>query len=413
MTIIICPTELCNFKCSYCFQEEDQHTQGLGIKYDYDAIANSLNNIWNGPHHGSDVCLHGGECTMIGHDEFEKLCKLIYNLPWREGKVKGSVSIVTNGSLIDDRYVEIFKKYNVHVGISVDGPGDLNIQRGPDPSDSQETEIYNYKLKHVLMKLAEEGVPTNIMCILHKDNAGTPEKLRKLGKWMLWLKKLGIKGGRVNPVSSDNRPELELTNRELFRVWYNVYKWNKKYGLSWNPLIEMEKNLTGENRQPRPCIFHKCDPFNTHTLSIHGNGSIGCCDRTFYRGLYTRSASNSKSGRYQALEMIDCKDCEYFPICGGGCPEEGYGGDWRRKTRWCEANKLTYDFLKRELGLKTAPQPKKEPPRFDDRPHGDNAHGDTGHGDSSHGDSTHGDAPHGDMPHGDSSHGDMPHWERK
>ena len=356
---------------------------------------------------------------MMPIKEFEKLVSLIYNLPWKrkDGTIgkKGAVSIVTNGSLITDEHIAIFKKYNVHVALSCDGPPSLNIHRGPDPSNSDVTASYNRKTKELIVKLRGEGVNLSVMCILHKYNASTPEMVKKLGGWLLWLKKQGVLGGRVNPMYSDKHPELELTAKEISRVWWNVYRWNEKYGLRWNPLMEMERNLKGENNKPQPCVHNKCDPFNTHTISVLPDGQIGNCDRTFTHGLYTRSLDGSKSGRYEALRQTDCKDCKYWRICQGGCPEEGIGGDWRRKTRFCEAIYRMYQSLERDLRKKGVTDliidtPELTETTVEDSNHGDNPHADEehqdAHGDMPHGDSTHGDMEHGDIAHGDSNHGD-------
>ena len=281
MTIIIVPTEQCNFRCTGCFEPNAVH-EGVGIKYSFNGIKNSLMKIWDGPYRGSDVCLHGGEPLLTPLPELEKLMSLIYNLPWGNGKVKGSVSIVTNGSLITDKHIELFKKYNVHVGLSCDGPPELNIHRGPDPRNDVVTKLYNLDTKKLIVKLRKSGVNLAVMCIMHKENSSTPELLKKLGGWLLWLKKQGITGGRLNPMYSNRHPELELTNKQLYWAWRNIYQWNKKYGLQWNPVIEMEKNLKRDKGgqeyfSPKPCVNNRCSPFNTHTLSILPDGTIGCC----------------------------------------------------------------------------------------------------------------------------------------
>ena len=143
MTIIICPTEKCNYKCTGCFEPQNQRS-GFDISYDFDKIKKSLYDVWSGAYNGSAVCLHGGEPTLINKRELERLMDLIYNLPWTrdDGSItkKGAVSIVTNGSMIDDEMIQLFKKYNVYVGLSCDGPPELNVYRGPDPSNSEVTE---------------------------------------------------------------------------------------------------------------------------------------------------------------------------------------------------------------------------------------------------------------------------------
>lgn len=415
MTIIVVPTERCNLRCRYCFEPNEVH-EGLGVEYSFDKMKQSLHEIWNGKYRHSGVCLHGGECTLIPIEEFEKLVKMIYELPWGkddEGKKKGAVSMVTNATLITDKHIEIFKKYNVHVSISVDGPPRLNVNRGPNPLDESVTEAYNKKINETILKLRENGVSVSIMCIINRDNAGSKKLRERLGGWMLWLKKNGMTGGRVNPVFSDTHPELELTTDQIYQMWVNVYKWNKKYDMRWNPVIEMEKNLTGENKNPQPCVHNMCDPFNTHTISVLPDGQIGNCDRTFGHGLYTRSLDGTKSGRYEALKQTDCKDCKYWSVCHGGCPEEGIGGDWRRKTRFCKAIYKMYEYIEKDLKKqgKTVAfgEPSQPKPVESNTPHGDVPHGDE-HADAPHGDSQHGDIGHGDIPHGDSDHGDTIDW---
>ena len=411
MTIIIVPTEQCNFKCTYCFEPQNQRS-GFDIPYSFDRIKSSLLDVWSGPYNGSAVCIHGGEPLLTNHEELERLMKLIYNLPWKcdDGtiKPKGAVSIVTNGSMIDDRMITLFKRYNVYVGLSCDGPPDLNVLRGPDPSDTQKTKEYNLQLAETTKKLRQHGIPVSIMCILHKRNASTPEHLRLMGAWLLWLKKMGITGGRLNQMYSNAHSELELTNDELYRAWSYFYKINREYNLRWNPLMEMEKNLQEEKNSP--CHFSKCDRFATCTLSIHPDGTIGNCDRTFSDGMYLRSMERNRSGRYEALEQTECAGCHYWRVCSGGCPEEGTNGDWRNKTRFCKATYDMYTLIDKtlreenpliELVVDREPEPLRGPLE-------DGAHGDEGHGDSIHGDETHGDAPHGDAGHGDAGHGDAP-----
>ena len=415
MTIIVIPTERCNYRCAYpCFEPEKQRHEGTGMVYDFDAIKQNLLQVWGGSYHGSSVCIHGGEPTLIGHEEFEKLCQLIYELPWSEGKVKGSVSLVTNGSLIDDEFIRIMKKWNVYPGVSIDGDMSHNCLRGSNPLTSDATRCTEHeRVMTNIKKMRDAGLPVSIMCMIHKYNAGSPENLKALGKWMMKLSKMGITGGRVNPAYGEH----ELTDHEIYWTWRNVYNWNKKYGWNWNPVVEMEKNLKGEkgNRQvfsPSPCVNNQCDPFNTHTISILPNGFIGNCDRTFSHGFYCRSQSGTKSGRYQALEQTECKDCPYWRVCGGGCPEEGCGGDWRSKTRFCEAIKKMYGFLEDEL-RKNNPgiELLVDKVKIRESVTVNTAHGDSAHGDSNHGDSNHGDSAHGDANHGDSSHGDAIDWE--
>jgi radical SAM protein with 4Fe4S-binding SPASM domain len=426
MTIIICPTEQCNFKCTYCFEPETQRASSE-IPYNFSAIKRSLLKEWKGPYNGSDVSIHGGECLLIDTAELEKLLKLVYELPWerKDGSMttKGATSIVTNGSLITDDHILLFKKYNTYVGISKDGPTELNVCRGPNPSSSEVTEEYNKKLWLTMQKLRKNGIRVSMMCMLHKKNASTPEQLKRLGGWLLSLKKLGITGGRLNPIYSDTHPELELSNDELYRAWNYFYRVNKRYELTWNPLNEMRKNLLGVLRPratvfyPSPCFMNRCNLFRTHTLSILPDGTVGNCDRTFAHGMYCRSRDKGGSGRYEVLPQTDCRGCRYWRVCGGGCPETGIAGDWRSKTRFCEAIQKIYGYIAKDLRAEdplielTIDGEVEVLPEIGNMPHGDDPHGDDEHGDVPHGDEGHGNVGHGNIPHADSNFGDDADWQ--
>jgi len=415
MTIIVVPTERCSYKCAYCFEPSEQR-KGLDIPYSFEAIKRGLYEVWSGPYRGSSVCLHGGECTMVPIAELEKLMDLIYNLPYgNEGKTLGAISMVTNGSNIDERLIALFKKYNVYVGVSMDGPPKSNLLRGPNPDDVGFTIQNNEVLMGKLRLLRDNNIPTSIMCIIHKMNAGDHERVERLLEWMLYLKSIGINGGRMNPMYSDRLNDLELNTEELVYVYKRIYEFNKRYNTSWNPLIEFEKTIRGG--KPSPCCFTGCDLFNTKTISVLPDGRIGNCDRTFSRGIYERSLEgNKRSGRYEALRQTECSGCRFWDMCMGGCFEEGIGGDWRRKTRFCEAYKQIWTYLEEETRIKYSPIIKNISPVVDkqhsDQTHGDSNHGDSLHGDSIHGDSLHGDSLHGDVPHGDSTHGDAPDWKQ-
>jgi len=408
LTIIIVPTEKCNFKCAYCFEPQNQRS-GLDIPLDIDAIKQSLIDVWAGPYGGSDLCLHGGEPTMIPRKTLEDLLKFLFEF-------KGCISIMTNGFTVDDYLISLFKRYNVYPGISIDGPPELNVLRGPDPSNAEVTANYNSVLMRNIKRMLDAGLFVAPLVIIHKKNASTQEHRDKMREWFIDLKQLGVREGRVNAMySKPSTRDLELTNDEVEKFWKMIYDVNKEEGLRWAPITDMMGNLKGNKLTP--CNFSRCDYFNTHTLSILPDGSIGNCDRTFQDGITLRSETGQSSGRYKALEQTQCKECRYWSVCGGGCPAEGENDDWRNKTRFCQAIYNTYAMLEREIRF-ISPDTKlkvdedwTKPPEHQDTTHGDQTHGDLTHGDSTHGDLGHGDMTHGDVPHGDSTHGDLGHGD--
>ena len=71
---------------------------------------------------GSHFTIFGGEPLLVPEHVLEEL--------WAFGLERfGRNGIQTNGTLINDRHIAFFKRYSVSVGISVDGPDDLNDVR--------------------------------------------------------------------------------------------------------------------------------------------------------------------------------------------------------------------------------------------------------------------------------------------
>ena len=70
------------------------------------------------------LIFHGGEPLLMKKNEFLKMISL-FNSLIEEGIVV-VFALQTNGILIDKEWCEIFKKYNIGVGISLDGVKEIN-----------------------------------------------------------------------------------------------------------------------------------------------------------------------------------------------------------------------------------------------------------------------------------------------
>jgi len=71
---------------------------------------------------GGPFTLFGGEPLLLPLADLEELFR------WGMEEY-GHSGIQTNGILISDEHMRLFKTYNVDVGVSIDGPGELNDLR--------------------------------------------------------------------------------------------------------------------------------------------------------------------------------------------------------------------------------------------------------------------------------------------
>src|SRR5262249_31801659 len=106
----------CNIQCQYCYQNPQRDAGNVLQSYDLEKIKLAVET------EGGGFTLFGGGALMVPEKDLEEL--------WSWGLEKyGKNGIQTNGSLINDNHIRMFKQYKVHVGISVDGPGELNDVR--------------------------------------------------------------------------------------------------------------------------------------------------------------------------------------------------------------------------------------------------------------------------------------------
>jgi len=413
--ILVKPYLGCNLRCAYCYQadireHDNPHTK---MNYDLDAVLKTMEALYK--EEKQNISLHGGEPLAIPIEDIEAILRKSFEL-------QGRSAIQTNGYLINDEIITLFKKYKTGVGISIDGFYPENKLRG-FPGNAEKTKEYTKRVLDNIETLCAENVIPGIIVVLHKANT-TGKHLERLKDFIRWLSKLGVKSGKLNPCSVDNpkkAKKIELSSEELKHVWLEMAKFTLfEDGLKWDPFTSMLKNLRGNYLGD--CIFTQCDFWNTHSAQvILGDGSVSCCARTFNLVGSTFIRAYRSFERYEVLEKTDCAGCRYWSICNGGCPSRGINGDWRNKDKYCEAIYALYEYLEKHIKafdpnavLVTDKNYKKKAYYHSEGEHGDH-HGDhRDHGDSYNGQQRrvlgyrgHGDSPHGDhRDHGDSPHGD-------
>jgi len=296
------------------------------MDYDLDVVLAAMEKV---PYADRGIGLHGGEPLCMPKADVDKIlskCK----------ELSGRSQIQTNGVLIDDEWIEIFKKNKTHVGVSCDGPGELNSFRMSVP----ETD----RLIKTLIRLKNEGLGVSVIGVVSKANAGTPEKLARFKEWLLELKELNI-GGRINPCVGNKQCELEIN--DLVKVYRDLTLFCMEHGLTWSPISDLAVKINGGDAV---CVFQGCDLFHTDSATvILGDGSITNCMRINQKDIILRHPSKY-STRDEVLQAIPqeyggCRGCKYWNYCHGGCPSTAIDNDWRNRTYLCPVWKGIIELL--------------------------------------------------------------------
>jgi len=357
MVLILKPTLSCNFRCKYCYLSEDTKTQN---KFDVEFAKTLLLQVKDcllKNKQRIEFLWHGGEPLMWGMDNYVEIFAFI------EKEFVGTdyrISIQTNLSLIDNDFIDLFLKYNVSVGFSLDGIKEIHdCQR----VDSKGNGTFDTIMEKVTLCKQRK---LNLGCIVvaSKKHLGHIPELYKF----MCDNKIGFK---LNPLfnsgeAKKNIDDFGLTPNEyaklsieLFDLWFYDTE-NKNYNSKFidvaSSLITRKTSLCsfGKNCQDNfLCVAPNCDvvPCGRFCDSELINFSYGNLLKESLEEILSKRKLSDAYNRNKYIEAGNCKKCRFFDICHGGCLHDGFisGGNFKTKTFLCGAYKKIFSHIERRL----------------------------------------------------------------
>lgn len=320
---------LCNIKCSYCYQNPLREARNVSGRYDIEAMKAAVLK------EGGPFMLFGGEPLLMPLVDLESL------FAWGFERF-GQSGIQTNGVLLTELHVALFKRYKVGVGVSIDGPGELNDVRWA--GNLQRTRESTDRTCGAIRILVQNRIIPTVIVTLHRGNA-TAERLPQLKSWFSELDDIGIQYVRLHLLevdSRDVRARFALTTAENLRALASIAGIRSHLKrLRFDVFSEIERLLVGDDGDAS-CVWRACDPLTTPAVrGVEGNGQRSNCSRTNKEGIDFVKANHSSYERYIALYQTPydnggCRGCRFFLQCKGQCPGTAIDGDWRNRTEHCE-----------------------------------------------------------------------------
>lgn len=362
MVVIIKPSYACNFRCKYCYLGNE--TKVRSKIFDVSFVRNAIGQIKehivkNKSRKKVTFIWHGGEPLLWGVENFRQAFEFMEE---ELADIDYSNSIQTNLSLLTEEYVDLFLKYNVHVGFSIDGFRVLNDSQRVFADGSGTYDVIMDKLTMARTK----GLSMGCIIVGTKNSIGRVKELYQF----VSDNKLNFK---FNPLfisgeAQHNNYELGITAGEyadmaieLFDLWYN----DAESRITESNFVEIASNiLTGHTSG---CLFGKNCQDNFFAIAPTGD-VFPCgrfCDEStaeFSYGnlhdesladIFARAKKSDCYNRYKFIEAGSCGQCEYFNICHGGCLHDGYlrSGYFRSKTFLCSAYKKIFKHIKERISI--------------------------------------------------------------
>ncbi|MCR2044121.1 radical SAM/SPASM domain-containing protein [Anaerosalibacter massiliensis] len=295
-------TYKCNLKCKHCYAA-DQYKNNSSEELTFNEIIDMLDQLDEmGVFY---LRITGGEPFI--HPYFLDILNYAY-------KKKFAVSIVTNGTLLDDKIINRLKRFNLRkMTFSLHGGNSDTHDFFVGVNGSFE------KLKANILKCKKAGIPIEISWTVTKDSVKDLELVKKLGKEL--NVPLGISTRIIPQINGKLSPKKwRLTSTQLTKfIIENKYKLQPLECTIGNKL---QINSDGT---VQPCLFV--------------NDIIGNIKEDKIKDIWDKLVKNrSKWYKDFYVEPVECKECKYNINCHR-CPgvakiENGSPNSCSETSKW-------------------------------------------------------------------------------
>ena len=357
ITPIINVTNDCNLGCKYCYTGSAFYDlskrDSINEKFTnyFPLLCNLLDQLMVYNNFDKTMLIfHGGEPLLITIENWEKTISYI-----KEKNYPFIFSVQTNGTMINEEYLNLFKKYKFDVGVSMDGTQELNdITRPLKNGKSSFPLVFKN-----LLRLKEYEINFGVLVTLNKSNINHIEDIYS------FFKSHGIHFS-IRPIFqskfSDNDKyqlhpdEYGSANCRLFDLWFD----DEEVNIS---MIEEFPSMIAQFVNPIEglvsCNFtKKC---SENFISFDINGDITPCNRfqgekDFVYGnlqlntleeLMNNNISKPLRNRWESLAKTECNDCEIKEYCFGGCPANSLAikNNYFEKDYYCSSFKTIFHHI--------------------------------------------------------------------
>ncbi|MEZ5354903.1 MAG: anaerobic sulfatase maturase [Bryobacteraceae bacterium] len=339
---------VCNLDCSYCFyldREADPYKSLPARRMTFDTLERLVDTYLFYSYPNSTFAFQGGEPTLAGLDFFTKLVELQQRFG-RDGQ-NVSNALQTNGMLLDDNWAQLFHSYNWLLGVSLDGPEDINDMYRFNKAGRG---TWKQVMKGIEC-LNKNKVDFNILCVLSQANVEKPKEIYN------FYKSIGIDNIQYIPLAEFNkdgtRMPFTITAEQYGRFLVETFDlwWPDRRKVRIRFFDNIAEAVAG--MRPGSCTMHEtCDSY----VVVEYNGDVYPCDffvesgwKLGNAGLDSWSEIARRTRRYnfaqkKTLSHPECQVCDYQSICHGGCPKfrEGPHGQFEDLDYFCQAYKMIY-----------------------------------------------------------------------
>jgi len=327
--VVVQPTAFCNINCSYCYLPDRNNRSVMPtstLRSLFEKVfacgwaCEELTVIW-----------HAGEPLVVPVSYYEEAFSVIESLRPPQTSVRHSFQ--TNGTLLSKAWCELFRKWQVGVGVSIDGPRRLNDghrvgRNGRSTFDKALAGI------HLLRR---EQIPFHVISVLTDQSLDAPEEMlefyRSEGIESVCFNIEESEGAHVSALLASSAPRQRF-HRFLGQFWRGAKRDDRIRfireidGILPRIFRASDADLRNVQVEPFGMLNVDCDgnvsSFSPELLGLknaaYNNFLIGNVCTDSFEDMRASQAMQAMT-RDIAAGVHRCREsCGYFSVCGGGSP---------------------------------------------------------------------------------------------
>jgi len=326
---VVQPSPFCNIDCKYCYLPERSQTHRM-TQETVRQMARFLLENRRRLDRELTILWHGGEPTAVPVSFYESAFKAIRDATPEGVQVQNRFS--TNATLIDDEWCDLIRRWQVTVRVSVDGPKDVHDFNRVDRAGRG---TFDHVMRGIEC-LQRNGVAFDVISTVSRKSLECPEKIWRFYR-QIDAKSLFFCVEEVLGIHANNSLEtydsfgkirnffstfLDLRDREA----PNLY------------IRELDELIEGIPRIRKHILRDEAIPLMIVSIGWDGGVStfspelLVARDIRYGDFIFGNVATHSLDDIWNShkLHLVykhiregikRCENsCEYFRICGGGCP---------------------------------------------------------------------------------------------
>lgn len=348
LTIIVKGTNGCNFDCSYCSLGKKTNTSISGKEMLIDIMRYSCKLALSRKEGRILFILHGGEPTLIAPKAYSLAIEAI-NIEYPD--ITKEFSIQTNGWVISDEFIEFYKKYDITVGVSIDGSKTIQDEVRRSASGKPTYDVVCSNIDRLLKN------DIRVSCLMVLSSGGLKEDYSYLD--FFYERNIHLK---INPLLNYGEvyehPELSIAPGDYSKYMIGLYEYilDKSINISVSPIDKILQAVLGDGKI-RECSFNpKC---NESFLCIDYLGDIYPCGK--YSDMHLFKLGNIYEENFKLLHSEElsllisrrtksipqkCKECSYISMCNAGCnAEASIDGRFNDAPLMCEDYRRLFEYF--------------------------------------------------------------------